>query len=135
MKNIVVSVCLLFLAISINSCNKTTGQTNPLTAKWNIINDSLSDVNLTGTNYIGKASDYFDFTANGTLYIKEDSLLNTATYSMVANDQVDIVYILSNGISAHRTFSITNLTAHSATLTLSGSSLGPAERQIINLKK
>ena len=56
-------------------------------------------------------------------------------WSIIADNQVDIVYDLSKGITEHRTYYITNLTAHTATLTLSGVSLGPAERQIINLKK
>jgi len=135
MKNIIVAVCLTFLIISIISCNKTAVQTSSLAAKWNIINDSLSIISLSGTNYIGTSNDYYNFTVNGILYIKEDSLLSTTTYSMIANNQIDIVYDLSNNVMEHRTYYITNLTAHTATLTLSGSSPGPAERQIINLKK
>jgi hypothetical protein len=135
MKNIIVGICLTFLILSVVSCNKTGVQTSPLVAKWNIINDSLSIITLSGTNYIGTSNDYYNFTANGTLYIKEDSLLYTTTYSMVANNQIDIVYNFSNDVTEHRTYYITNLTAHTATLTLSGTSLGPAERQIINIKK
>ena len=135
MKNIVVVICLAFLIVSVISCNKTGVQTSPLVAKWNIINDSLSIISLSGTNYIGTSNDYYDFTGNGTLYITEDSLLYTTTYSIVANNQIDIVYDLSNDVTEHRTYYITNLTAHTATLTLSGSSPGPAERQIINFKK
>jgi hypothetical protein len=135
MKNIIVAICLAFLIVSVISCNKTGVQTSPLVATWNIINDSLSIISLSGTNYIGTSNDYYNFTVNGTLYIKEDALQYTTTYSMVANNQIDIVYDLSNNVTEHRTYYITNLTAHTATLTLSGSSPGPAERQIINLKK
>ena len=135
MKNITVAICLTFLIISVLSCNKTGVQTSPLVAKWNIVNDSLSIISLNGTNYVGTSNDYYNFTVNGTLYINENSLLRTTTYSMIANDQIDIVYNLSSDVTEHRTYFITNLTAHTATLTLSGISLGPAERQIINLKK
>jgi len=135
MKNIVVAVTLIFLIVSVISCHKTDGQTNPLAAKWNIISDSLTIISLSGSNYIGTANDYYNFTANGALYIKEESVAYTATYSMIANNQIDIAYDLPSDVPDHRTYYITNLTAHTATLTLSGTSLGPAERQIINLKK
>jgi hypothetical protein len=134
-KNIIVAICLAFLIVPAISCNKTGVQTSPLVDKWNIINDSLSVISLTGTNYIGSSNDYYNFSVNGTLYINENSVLHTTTYSMIANNQIDIAYDLPNDVADHRTYYITNLTAHTATLTLSGSSLGPAERQIINLKK
>src|SRR5450432_3033471 len=130
MKNIIIAICLTFLIVSVISCNKTGVQTSPLVAKWNIVNDSLSIISLSGTNYIGTSNDYYNFTVNGTLYINENSLLRTTTYSTIANDQIDIVYNLSSDVTEHRTYFITNLTAHTATLTLSGISLGPAERQI-----
>ena len=135
-KNIIVAISLIFLILSVISCHKSAVQKGPLVAKWNIINDSLTILNLSGgTNYIGTANDYYNFTANGTLYIKEDTLLSTTTYSMLINNQVDIVYTLSNDAKEHRTYNITNLTTHNATLTLAGVSLGPAQRQIINLEK
>jgi hypothetical protein len=135
MKYIIVAICMTFLIVSVISCNKPGVQTNPLADKWNIINDSLSIISLSGTNYIGTSDDYYNFTVNGTLYIKEDSVQYTATYSMIADNQIDIGYDLPNDVADHRTYYITNLSAHTATLTLSDASLGPAERQIINLKK
>ena len=135
MKNTIVAITLTFLIVSVVSCHKTGGQTNPLAGKWNIINDSLTIISLNGTNYIGTSNDYYNFNVIGTLYIKENSVAYTATYSMIANDQIDIAYDLPNNVADHRTYYITNLTAHAATLTLSGASFGPAERQIINLKK
>ena len=135
MKYIIVAICLIFLSMSVICCKKTAVQTGPLVAKWNIINDSLSVISLSGTNYVGTSNDYYNFTADGILYIKEDSLRYTTKYSMVANNQIDIAYSLSNDVTEHRTYYITNLTVHTATLTLSGSSRGPAELQIINLKK
>ena len=135
MKNIIVAISLTFLIVSVISCNKTGVQTSPFVGKWNIINDSLTVISLNGTNYFGTSNDYYNFIGNGTLYIKEDSLMYTTTYSMIDNNQIDIVYSLSNDVAEHRTYYITNLTAHTATLTLSGSSLGPAQRQIINFKK
>jgi hypothetical protein len=135
LKNIIVAFSLAFLTVAVISCHKNNVQTNPLLGEWNLINDTSVILSFNGTNYIGTPADYYNFTANGTLYIKEDTLLSGPTYTMLINNQVDIVYHLANDAEDHRTYNITNLTAHTATLTLAGASLGPAEHQVINLKK
>lgn len=131
MKNIIIAICATFLIVSVISCNKTDVETNPLVGKWNVINDStyVPIANIGGSNYIGTSNDYYNFTANGTVYIHINALLDTATYSMIASDQIEIVY----PTGSYDPYYITNFTAHTATLTLSTSSLGP--KQIINLKK
>ena len=128
MKNIIITICSTFLIISIFSCNKA--QTNTIVGKWNLINDSgsLPIANTVGFNYIGTAKDYYDFNANGTLYINENSLLDTGTFSMKANNEIDIVF--SNGSLYY--YYIKNLTAHTATLT-DIFSMGPT--RIIKLRK
>jgi hypothetical protein len=130
-KNIIIAICLAFLMVSIISCKKTDVQTNSLVGKWNIINDSIyiPIANIGGSNYIGTSDDYYNFTATGKVYINENSLLVNATYSMIANNQIDIVY--SNG--SYDPYFITNLTAHTATLTLAVPLTGPTK--IINLRK
>ena len=93
------------------------------------------------TNYIGTSNDYYNFTANGNLYINEGLSLDTATYLMVTKTQVKLVYYFENGISfgpsggIRGTFNITNLTAHTVTLTDSGITPEGQEFQIIRLKR
>src|SRR5450755_4369703 len=131
MKNIVVTIFLTLLIAFEISCKKTDIQTNLLVGKWNIIDDSVS---ITGSlfgfnsvsNFIGTTNDYYNFTANGNLYINEGLSLDTATYLMVTKTQVKLVYYVENGIGfgpfggIRGTFYITNLTAHTATLRDSG---------------
>jgi hypothetical protein len=126
---------MAFLIAVVTSCHKNNVQSNPFVAKWNIITDTLAVLSFTGTNYIGTPADYYNFTAGGTLYIKEDTLQYTATYSVLINNQVNIVYYFPNDAQDSRTYNITNLTAHTATLTLAAASMGPAQYQVINLKK
>ena len=135
LKYIIITFSFVLIIVVSISCHKNNIQPNILTAKWNIINDSLATLRLSGTNYIGTASDYYNFTSNGRLYIKEDTLQSTATYELLINNQVDIVFYLSNDAQEHRTYNISNLTNNSVTLTLVGVSLGPAQYQVINLKK
>jgi hypothetical protein len=50
--------------------------------KWSIVDDSaFSGVGLNNhpVNYTGQKGDYFDFRADGNLYIKEGSTLDTFT--------------------------------------------------------
>ena len=146
MKNIVVTIFLTLLIAFEFSCKKTDIQTNLLVGKWNIIDDSSSMTPSyngfnSGSNYIGTSHDYYNFTANGNLYINEGLSLDTATYLMVTKTQVKVVYYFENGIGFGPsggilgTYYITNLTAHTATLTLSGVTPGGRELQIISLKR
>jgi hypothetical protein len=146
MKNIVATISLTFLIAFEISCKKTDIQTNLLVGKWNIIEDSASITGSlngfnSGSNFIGTSNDYYNFTANGNLYINEGLSLDTATYLMVTKTQVELVYYYDNGISfapnggVRGTFNITNLTAHTVTLTDSGLTPEGQELQIIRLKR
>ncbi len=146
MKNIIAIISLTLLIVTEISCTKTNVQTNTLAGKWNIINDSSSITSSLngfngGSNYIGTSNDYYNFTVNGNLYINEGTSLDTATYSMVSNNQVKLVYYYANGVSfgssgaIRGTYNITNLTAHGVTLTTSGLTPEGQELEIINLKK
>ena len=147
MKNIIITISLILsLIVSVISCKKTAVQTISLEGKWNIINDSSSITGSLngfngGSNYIGTTNDYYNFTVNGNLYINEGLSLDTATYSMDTSNQVKLVYYSANGVNfgpngaIRGTYYITNLTAHTATLTLSGLTPEGQALQIINFKK
>ncbi len=104
MKNIVATIFLTLLIACEISCKKTDIQTNLLVGKWNIIDDSASITRSlngfnSGSNYIGTSNDYYNFTANGNLYINEGLSLDTATYLMVTKTQVELVYSYANGMA------------------------------------
>jgi hypothetical protein len=144
-KNLFYAFYLLLLVI-VTSCNKKDIQTNPLVGKWKIINDSSS---ITGSldganrssNYIGTPNDYYNFTSNGNLYIGQNSSSDTGKYSLITNNQVQIIMFVEGGISfganggIRGTYAITNLSANTVTLTLSGLTPEGQELEILNLKK
>ena len=130
MKNIKIAICVIFLIVSVISCNKTAVQANLLVGKWNIVTDSSYSpiANIGVKNYIGTSGDYYKFTDNGTVYLNENSILDTATYSMI-NDNLNIVY----NSGSYSPYYITNLTVNTVILTLVTPPLGP--KRIINLSK
>ena len=86
----------LFVVSCLASCKKnldadpTTSTT--LTGKWDLVNDSSAygESYITKTNYVGVPGDYFDFRANGNVYIKEGANYDTLAYNMVGGDSVVI---------------------------------------------
>jgi hypothetical protein len=144
------------------SCSKKNHEMNSLVGKWSVVNDSilnsnfivhLRDSTLYNGNYIGQPEDHFNFTSNGTLGIQLDSdlfapLYDSAKYNVTSNNQVEISnYFLGGAIAGHyinpvesRTYVISNLTSHTATLTFqtvypSAENVSGIETEIINLKK
>ena len=86
----------LFVFSCLASCKKS-GNSGPVTlvAKWSLVNDSTAyggalPSPLTKTNYIGVRGDYFDFRADGKLYIKEGAKYDTLAYHMTSGDSVII---------------------------------------------
>jgi len=89
-------VIILFVFSGLASCKKI-GATTPITlvARWDLLNDSSASLVYGGVvkannNYIGVPGDYFDFRADGKVYIKEGAKYDTLTYHMVAPDSVSI---------------------------------------------
>jgi len=154
-----------FLLFTAGSCKKTSIQTNQLAGKWNIVNDSSSTDQscnscFNGSNYLGKESDYYIFTNNATLYIEEGGAIDTATYTIMANNRINIAtnyavngggvfdysLLLTGGLLPlsypikNLTYSISNITEHTLTLYTSGTATLTGEPpikyiQIINLKR
>ena len=149
MRHCIVVIYLVFLTIIVVSCNKTITQAS-LAGKWNIINDSIpvdrsgvENIGSGGLNYIGTKNDYYNFTIDSILYLKEGANLDTATYS-VSNNKITLLYrplygaIIGNlsgfsGVSG--SYTITNLTANTMTLSTSFGVQGGEETEVVNLKR
>lgn len=144
-------VTIVFLCVTLSVACKKSAITNPsqslIVGKWRIINDSsfitgsLNGVNG-GSNYVGTPSDYFTFTSNGNLYIREGQSLDTATYTISSNNQqINILYsyIAGSYISGDvaQSLGISNYTENHLTLTMPGNGLIPEGylHRIINLRK
>jgi hypothetical protein len=107
------------------SCKKMpmgcdTGPNPPaIVTKWNIVSDSTYvgvGFNNHPIDYQGRSGDYFNFTPNGILYTKEGVVLDTLSYSLVADTGIIIgsFGINLNGVPAIS--HISNFTAHSITI-------------------
>lgn len=141
----VTTIIFACIVVAAGSCKKSPATDHSLTGRWRIINDSTF---LEGTpffqgshsNYIGVTTDYYHFTSGGNLYIREGTILDTATYTLVSCNQVTIVYYYANGTifpdgAIRGTYNISELTEHSVTLSLSGLTPEGQEIEIINLNK
>jgi hypothetical protein len=99
MKNLIPAFFVLFIAVSVCSCNKNNDpQSYSIVGNWNLVSDSTwsSGIGPNGTpssnTYKGVASDYFKFTNSGKLYLKEGSVkLDTADYT-VSKDTLKLKY-------------------------------------------
>lgn len=90
-----------------------------LTGKWGIISDSSYKgvgINNHLVVYNGQAGDYFDFRADGTLYIKEGSLLDTLSYQLISAKEIAITIFGATINSSSPVSHITTLNAHFATI-------------------
>ena len=134
------AVCLSFSSCLKDKGTSATGATS-LTGEWAMVNDSTTitpwgiwqGMPGTGTNYIGKASDYYHFTTN-MVYYSENGYGDTATYAVKGN-YVYFGYTNAYGRDT-AVYQLSNLTAH--TLTLKGDTAVSPEQvfsHIINLKK
>lgn len=70
------------------ACSKSA--TSVITGRWNVVSDStvITGPGTSYTIYHGSNADYFIFSANGYLYIKESSSLDTIAYQIMSADTV-----------------------------------------------
>jgi hypothetical protein len=121
------------LAIIASSNNDTISPYATPVGVWHIIKDSFFVVQAApflkykDSVYSGKATDYYDFKPDGSLYIKEGSTMDTLAYQILANNQLAFIYnyynivtdSLGNIISKtkrKKTYRITALTATNLTM-------------------
>jgi len=127
----------LFVFSCLASCKKS-GDSGPVTliAKWSLINDSTAYGGalaspLTQKNYVGVPGDYFDFRADGKLYIKEGSKYDTLAYNKASGDSVII-----NAFNYNNTPSVIKpITANSATIYSTFMVFEIYNFRIVNLKR
>ena len=161
MKNLLSLSVTILLLFTLYSCTKNNTENGLLTGNWTVINDSTKNTNaiysllagesgISTNNYNGgQCGATFNFSSNGTLIITFSFCMygfgptvDSADY-IVKDSQVAISIVAqghgpSNSFNpvnpaAKRTFSISNLTANTVTLTFQISAVSGIE--IINLKK
>ena len=100
-----------------------------LAGDWQVINDTSTIVPwglwegkpTIGQNYVGKPTDYYKFTANGNAYTNIAGVVDTANYT-ISQDTLHVVYTYFNQQESttgiyNSFWAVTNLTAHTATVT------------------
>jgi hypothetical protein len=120
---------------------------NMLVGTWQVINDTSTTVPwgiwegrpTTGTNYVGTSADYYKFTANGNAYTRLNNVIDTANYT-VSQDTVHMIYTYFNGQEqtggVYNSFwTVTNLSAHTATVTVQFVSPETATTSVVYLRK
>ena len=102
---------------------------NMLAGTWQVVNDTSTTVPwglwqgrpTTGQNYVGSSADYYKFTADGNAFTRLNNVIDTANYT-ISRDSVHMVYTYFNnqqqsGGIYNSFWRVTNLTAHTATIT------------------
>jgi hypothetical protein len=97
---------------------QTSALVNPtsIVGNWNIVTDSTfagAGITNHAVDYAGQAGDYFNISANGHIYTKEGSVLDTLSYGNVSDTTIIIspFGITLNGVP--ETSHIITFTAHS----------------------
>lgn len=134
---------LFILTIITTSCKKENASI--IVGKWSIVKDSSFVAQappffnaVPGNIYFGVVGDYYNFTTEGKLYIKEGAYADTLSYSLSPNNQVEFIYnsynlevdSTGNIISQNRrkkSYTIEALSANQLTMTsnLNGDILTP----------
>ena len=150
------AICTLIFVIAaiLTSCkkenvNKSEPSSSLIGSNWTVVNDSTftsngANVPPSGSNYIGKTGDYFNFTTYGKLYWSINGQKDTATY-LISGDTLKfrVAYIdgQTNKVDSayNPIYTISNITNHTCTLFnrevfFGGIDSGP-QLTTINLKK
>ena len=130
-------ICTLIFVISaiLTSCLKenvnkavssSAASSSLIGSNWTVVNDSTSvsagaSTPASGSNYIGKPGDYFNFTTYGKLYWSINGQRDTATY-MISGDTIKFKSAYIDGrtnivdSAYYPIYTISNLTGHNCTL-------------------
>jgi hypothetical protein len=106
------------------SCKKQNNTPSvTIVGRWQVLSDSTYKTTITsgglttGTMYIGKAGDYYEFNANGHINLSGDGNNGTATYALT-NNQMHLTYDMPPG--SHAAFegnaTVSDFTAHTVTI-------------------
>jgi len=125
----------LALIIIAFSCKKSSNYS--IVGKWSIIDDSTKfDASSRAassyhSDYIGQPGDYYNFSANGMMYVKEGAALDSMAYEILSNGQVRCTP--SPGFTQNYTAS--EVTATTATFNIIVSRGDGILTKLIHLKK
>ncbi|HTS44057.1 MAG TPA: hypothetical protein VMH01_06645 [Puia sp.] len=116
---------IVFFGISALSCTKKSVEmasaSNSIQGKWNILVDSFYTLVGAANHlvvYSGMAGDYYDFSANGILIIKEEwATTDTTTYKLVSSDQIIIPVFGLTGNGVLPVSTIDSLSSHELIIT------------------
>ncbi len=103
-----VYLLIIGLLFCLYACKKDNN-TNPgsIVGKWNIVN-----VATRGVNYTGQPGDFYSFTADGILHIKEGTGLSTYNYTTPGDSSITLT-ISGNADALPEFGRIITFTAHS----------------------
>jgi hypothetical protein len=120
---------------------------NMLDGIWRVVNDTSTTVPwglwqghpTTGSNYMGVPTDYYKLTATGNCYTRIQNVVDTANYTVNQN-QVHVIFTYFNGQETtsgiyNSTWTVSNLTNHTCTLTVTYVSPETATTSVTNLAK
>jgi hypothetical protein len=118
MKSLLNSILFIFIPfILFSSCKKESSIIREsISGKWNIKKDSTYAAigyNNHEVIYYGQTHDYFNFTSDGHVYIRENSVLDNLTYNINSDSIVIPDFGYKNGIGKARFQS----SAHCLTIT------------------
>jgi hypothetical protein len=112
-KNFLIIIFLASLFFELLSCKKDASVS--IAGKWNVINDSITSgigPGIQDQNYIGLQDDYFDFRADGNVYTREGTQLDTLSYAIYPGNKITIASFGWSGTMSD----ILKLTSHYATI-------------------
>jgi hypothetical protein len=131
MRNLAICTLIFMISAILTSCskenvNKAESSSSLVGSSWTVVNDSTSEsagasTPASGSNYIGKAGDYFNFTNYGKLYWSINGQRDTATY-LISGDTIKFKSAYIDGqtnmvdSAYYPIYTISNLTNHTCTL-------------------
>jgi hypothetical protein len=99
------------------SCTKSNDMPKSIVGKWNIKIDSFyvgAGLSNHGVTYVGQSNDYFNFSSDGHVYIKENSVLDTLTYTLSSNSILVKNFGSGDGKGEFQSLSTENMIIRSA---------------------
>jgi hypothetical protein len=135
MKPLYLLITLAGVSLCLYSCKKDSNSGKiSITGKWNLVSDTVNAGVNNGVPviYKGQPGNYFNFSADGHLYIKEGAVLDTVSYNVVSANQVSIAAFMSMADGGFETCQLTGLTANSAVIVspLFSPPGGPQQRKV-----
>jgi len=99
---------LISASAILNACEKSGSDV--IAGRWHVINDSsiITGPSISYDVFDGSDDDYFNFSSNGSLYIKENSIYDTVNYQIISPDTLLLpgIGFSINGITEPSIFTI-----------------------------